>query len=163
GGRRGAGRIPARRLTAAFFGANSQRRDESTHSKSGGRPLQMRIMLPLAAPVGLWAAGVSSAPAPLPGLTHPALPPPPPHPPRPAGPATLPRGRRWRPHRPDAGLPAGRGRLRPAAAQAAAVRLADLRPVQQLLARRLPRGLPVQRLAVHRPVLPLPQGPAGLA
>src|SRR5262249_45531693 len=47
--------------------------------------------------------------------------------------------------------------------ETAAVRLADLRPVQQLLARRLPAGLPVQRLAVHRPRLPLPEDPARLA
>ena len=46
---------------------------------------------------------------------------------------------------------------------AAAVRLADLRPVQQLLARGVPAGVPVQRVPVHRAVLPVPEGPARLA
>src|SRR5262249_13822688 len=52
------------------------------------------------------------------------------------------------------------GRVRPAAA---AERLADLRPVQQRVAGRLPDRLPVQRVPVHRAVLPVPEGPARLA
>ena len=48
-------------------------------------------------------------------------------------------------------------------ASPAGLRLADLRPAPQLRGGDLPQGLLRQRLAVHRPVLPLPAGPAGLA
>src|SRR5207245_3477508 len=45
----------------------------------------------------------------------------------------------------------------------APVRLADLRALQQLLARGLSAGLSVQRLALHRTGLPVPEGSARLA
>src|SRR5713101_6853342 len=41
--------------------------------------------------------------------------------------------------------------------------MADLRAVQQLLARRLPRGLPLWGLAIHRSGLSVPENPAWLA
>jgi hypothetical protein len=50
-----------------------------------------------------------------------------------------------------------------AAAAAAAVRLADLRPLQQLLAGRLSDEVSGRGVAVHRPHAPLPARAAGLA
>ena len=46
---------------------------------------------------------------------------------------------------------------------AAELRLAQLRPVPQLLGRRLPDGLPLAGLAEHRPLLPLPRSAPRLA
>src|SRR5207248_11487261 len=45
----------------------------------------------------------------------------------------------------------------------AALRLADLRALQQLFPRRLSAVVPVPVLAVHRAELPVPEGPTGLA
>jgi len=44
-----------------------------------------------------------------------------------------------------------------------AVRVAHVRPAQQPQPRRVPSGVPVQRLPVHRAVLPVPEGAARLA
>src|SRR5262249_43324795 len=52
---------------------------------------------------------------------------------------------------------------RPESADHAALRLADLRAVQQLLARGISRGVSVQRLALHRAGLSVPEDPARLA
>ena len=62
----------------------------------------------------------------------------------------------------DAGWPAGLPGGDPAAADAAE-RLADVRPLQQLLARSVSDAVPVRVVPVHRPVLPVPEGPTRVA
>ena len=67
---------------------------------------------------------------------------------------------------PQEPIPLAQGRhaeLRPDRPENAALFVADICPVQQLLARRVPAGLPLHGLPVHRALLSLPEGAAGLA